>query len=419
MIKCPNCGNEATDDAVFCDQCGTRLKPAADSEAPAAPSLSEAPEAAPTAAPAPQPSPQAAPQAAPPPPAPEPAGRCPDCGALNTPGELYCSECGAPLEAPQPEAQANIPAEAEAPAPVAGAAGAAGAATGDACAFCGAPLGPDDEFCYACGAQRGQPAPEAAAAAPAARAPQPATAEREVPADDEVITLPPPPPAAPAEAAEAQPAAPSEEAPPAETAAEVSPEPEAPPEPEALVEPEAPTVAEAQPAEPQPLTECPTCGAEVTPGDAFCQFCGAALVGATGPAAAAPQAPPQPTPQPAPQAQPQPAPAAAAQAPRLVIATSGIEIPLPTGQQVVVGREDPYTGVYPDVDLSPHGGEEGGVSRRHFRIAQSGGRYTVEDLNSTNMTYVNRQQLQPGAPVALSDGDEIRAGRVRMTFRAS
>ncbi|NLD72653.1 MAG: FHA domain-containing protein, partial [Chloroflexi bacterium] len=120
-----------------------------------------------------------------------------------------------------------------------------------------------------------------------------------------------------------------------------------------------------------------------------------------------------------PQAQPQPAPAAAAQAPRLVIATSGIEIPLPTGQQVVVGREDPYTGVYPDVDLSPHGGEEGGVSRRHFRIAQSGGRYTVEDLNSTNMTYVNRQQLQPGAPVALSDGDEIRAGRVRMTFRAS
>ena len=27
-MKCPNCGNESQDDAVFCDQCGTRLKPA-------------------------------------------------------------------------------------------------------------------------------------------------------------------------------------------------------------------------------------------------------------------------------------------------------------------------------------------------------------------------------------------------------
>ena len=104
---------------------------------------------------------------------------------------------------------------------------------------------------------------------------------------------------------------------------------------------------------------------------------------------------------------------------RLVVSTSGVEIPLPAGQQVIVGREDPYTGIYPDVDLSPHGAEEGGVSRRHFRLALSGGRYTIEDLNSTNMTYVNRQQLQPGSPVALNDGDEIRAGRVRLTFRAS
>ena len=66
-----------------------------------------------------------------------------------------------------------------------------------------------------------------------------------------------------------------------------------------------------------------------------------------------------------------------------------------------MGREDPYTGVFPDVDLTPHGAEEGGVSRRHFKITFSGGQYLVEDLNSTNFTFVNNQRLAPGAPLAL------------------
>jgi len=100
-----------------------------------------------------------------------------------------------------------------------------------------------------------------------------------------------------------------------------------------------------------------------------------------------------------------------------VILPGGVEIPLPDSDQVIVGREDPYSGIYPDVDLCPHGAEEGGVSRRHARIVRTGLRYTIEDLNSTNMTYVNRRQVQPGAPVDLHDGDEIRLGRVRMAFR--
>ena len=82
-----------------------------------------------------------------------------------------------------------------------------------------------------------------------------------------------------------------------------------------------------------------------------------------------------------------------------------------------MGREDPTSGVFPDIDLAPHGGVEGGVSRRHFKIAYTGGQYVVEDLNSTNYTMINRQRVQPGQPVALHDGDEVRAGRVRLTFK--
>jgi len=89
------------------------------------------------------------------------------------------------------------------------------------------------------------------------------------------------------------------------------------------------------------------------------------------------------------------------------------------GKEALVGREDPYSGVFPDIDLTPHGGEEGGVSRRHFKITLTGGQYMVEDLNSTNFTILNRQRLQPGVPMVLADGDEIRAGRVRLVFRVS
>jgi len=196
------------------------------------------------------------------------------------------------------------------------------------------------------------------------------------------------------------------------------------PEPEAVAAVQAPTqeaAVAAEPLSPQqpaeappapaatPLRECPSCGARVGPNDTFCEFCGAALVS---PAEGEPTAP-APTPPPAPQAVPQAAPAG----PRLIIVASGVEVPLPAGKQVLVGREDPYSGVYPEVDLTPHGGEDAGVSRRHCKLAPSGAQYTIEDLNSTNFTFVNRKRLQAGAPVTIGDGDEIRVGNLKMIFR--
>jgi pSer/pThr/pTyr-binding forkhead associated (FHA) protein len=84
-----------------------------------------------------------------------------------------------------------------------------------------------------------------------------------------------------------------------------------------------------------------------------------------------------------------------------------------------VGREDPYGGVFPDIDLTPYGAEEAGVSRRHFKVTVSGANYLIEDLNSTNFTLLNRQRLQPGTPTALADGDEIRRGRIRLLFKVN
>jgi len=55
------------------------------------------------------------------------------------------------------------------------------------------------------------------------------------------------------------------------------------------------------------------------------------------------------------------------------------------------------------------------VSRRHARILVSGATATLEDLGSKNGTFVGDERLT--SPRTLADGDEIRLGRVRMTFR--
>ena len=69
------------------------------------------------------------------------------------------------------------------------------------------------------------------------------------------------------------------------------------------------------------------------------------------------------------------------------------------------------------MDLTPHGGEEGGVSRMHARIFVENGQYMLEDENSTNFTFLNRQKLTPKTPMVLHDNDEIKLGRVLLRFK--
>ncbi len=128
--------------------------------------------------------------------------------------------------------------------------------------------------------------------------------------------------------------------------------------------------------------------------------------------AVAPAAPPAPLP-------PIEPPAPVVPHPRLTFA-DGRVVYLPIDKtEIIVGREDPVSDIYPEVDLTPFGGETGGVSRQHARMHYTNGQWSVTDLNSTNFTKVNGKRLEPHTPEPLEDGAQIHFGRIVVTLTLS
>ena len=84
--------------------------------------------------------------------------------------------------------------------------------------------------------------------------------------------------------------------------------------------------------------------------------------------------------------------------------------------EMQIGRWDADGGIFPDVDLDADD-PEAKVSRRHARITHRGHEYFIEDLGSTNGTFINRgRRLLPGDRQPLRDGDEIIVGKTFLRF---
>ncbi|HWT02137.1 MAG TPA: FHA domain-containing protein [Pyrinomonadaceae bacterium] len=103
---------------------------------------------------------------------------------------------------------------------------------------------------------------------------------------------------------------------------------------------------------------------------------------------------------------------------RLVIErgrSAGKQFPL-SDDESQIGRWDADGGIFPDVDLDADD-PEAKVSRRHARIMRRNGQYFIEDLGSTNGTFINRgRRLLPGDRQPLRDGDEIIVGKTFLRF---
>ncbi|MDQ1707837.1 MAG: serine/threonine protein kinase, bacterial [Pyrinomonadaceae bacterium] len=82
----------------------------------------------------------------------------------------------------------------------------------------------------------------------------------------------------------------------------------------------------------------------------------------------------------------------------------------------LLGRTDPHSNVFPEVDLSRFDPETK-VSRRHARIWREGETFLVEDLGSVNGTVINDSvRLAPRQPRVLDSGDKLRLGETTLHF---
>jgi hypothetical protein len=208
------------------------------------------------------------------------------------------------------------------------------------------------------------------------------------------------------------------------------------------------------------MIKCGECGYENMDGLDYCDGCGAKLAAAPAPAVEPAPAPPEAPPAASPAAVVEAAPVLEAAAPSAPVEapvasrapTGELAAPAPAvasppavsaagapfkaklaiirggrrGQEFeleagnnLIGRWDPDTGSFPEVDLDADD-PEAKVSRKHALIRIEGGKLTVEDIGSLNGTFVNRQpRLQPGNPAELKDGDEIIIGKTFLKLTVS
>ncbi|MGB7069145.1 MAG: protein kinase [Pyrinomonadaceae bacterium] len=86
----------------------------------------------------------------------------------------------------------------------------------------------------------------------------------------------------------------------------------------------------------------------------------------------------------------------------------------------LIGRRDPMSNIFPEVDLSKYDPQTK-ISRRHARIWRDGNSFLVEDLGSSNGTILlaavsDALRLMPHKPHNLNAGDKIKVGDTTLHF---
>lgn len=84
-----------------------------------------------------------------------------------------------------------------------------------------------------------------------------------------------------------------------------------------------------------------------------------------------------------------------------------------------LGRYDPTNRKSNEIDLTPYGALDRGVSREHAKLHLENDHLYVTDLNSTNGTYLAGNKIEPFKPELLRKGDELMVGRlaIQVMFR--
>lgn len=140
-----------------------------------------------------------------------------------------------------------------------------------------------------------------------------------------------------------------------------------------------------------PAVNCPRCRKENDPSAVYCGGCGLSLRGTGG------------------------IPGSPKCYGKLVPLGGGNEYYLDR-DKMLIGRRSEGDDIYPEIDLGVLD-ESSGISRRHAYIIWDGTQVIVEDLGSSNGTYINDVRLAEGVQTPMKDGDSIRFGGHGFIFR--
>ncbi|MEI2766282.1 MAG: FHA domain-containing protein [Dermatophilaceae bacterium] len=188
-------------------------------------------------------------------------------------------------------------------------------------------------------------------------------------------------------------------------------------------EPAASAPAATPPAAPAGAT-CPNCQTPSTPDSLFCEACGYDFTtgamprgagdpgGALGPGAPAPQAgaggiPAATPPEWVAEVWIDPEWYAAQEAQEQMPSPGLPTVVALTTRSALIGRVSASRGIHPDVDCTT----DSGVSRRHAQLTTDGTRWFVEDLGSSNGTYVGGMlKPLPEDPIPVGPKEELQEG---------
>lgn len=95
---------------------------------------------------------------------------------------------------------------------------------------------------------------------------------------------------------------------------------------------------------------------------------------------------------------------------QIVVVDIGHRIRVPFKSEILIGRQDPDNDSFPEVDLTPYGAAEKGVSRRHAKIVLNESELAIEDIGSVNGTFLNGYRIAPYQPMPLGSGDVLQLG---------
>ncbi len=93
---------------------------------------------------------------------------------------------------------------------------------------------------------------------------------------------------------------------------------------------------------------------------------------------------------------------------------TGQVLPLAERNEFTLGRISEGQPIMPDIDLSPFQAYAHGVSRLHAVLKREASHVFLMDLGSSNGTFVNGKRLTPNVDHAISNGDVVALGKLKI-----